>query len=101
MAGNKVEISSDLIQQYVNITGSDEDSALHLLEAFGGDLESAVNMYLEGESVSKPNQTSTSSGKSKSQKKNPIDIEKEEAIVVDDEPGSSHTTSSRLFFIQI
>ena len=49
MAGNvEVEITQDLIQQYVNITGSDEESALHLLEAFNGDLESAVNMYLEG-----------------------------------------------------
>lgn len=49
MAGNvEVEITQDLIQQYVNITGSDEESALHLLEAFNGHLESAVNMYLEG-----------------------------------------------------
>ena len=95
MAGNKVEISSDLIQQYVNITGSDEDSALHLLEAFDGDLESAVNMYLEGESASKTNQTSKSAtGKSKLQKKNAIEND-DDTIVLDDEPGSSGTSSNR------
>ena len=48
----KVEISDELIKQYVGITGSDESTAKHLLEAFGGDLESAVNMYLEGSDLS-------------------------------------------------
>lgn len=40
-----------IIEQYVNITGSDKESAKHLLDAFIWNLESAVNMYLEGGST--------------------------------------------------
>ena len=89
MAAKDGKISSDLIQQYVNITGSDEESALHLLEAFNGDLESAVNMYLEGggqlhssTKTSKP-KSSSSSGSAAAN----------DAIIVDDDlnrPSSSN-----------
>eukprot|EP00596_Hydrurales_sp_CCMP1899_P010719 CAMPEP_0119034524 /NCGR_PEP_ID=MMETSP1177-20130426/1506_1 /TAXON_ID=2985 /ORGANISM="Ochromonas sp, Strain CCMP1899" /LENGTH=144 /DNA_ID=CAMNT_0006992003 /DNA_START=114 /DNA_END=545 /DNA_ORIENTATION=+ len=41
---------AEAIASYCSITGSDEDSARHLLEALGWDLDAAVNMHMEQES---------------------------------------------------
>ncbi|XP_057301060.1 UBX domain-containing protein 7-like [Hydractinia symbiolongicarpus] len=47
MARNNV-LDKKLIEQYMNVTGTDETVAKSMLEAFEGNLESAINMYLEG-----------------------------------------------------
>ena len=88
MAGNNVKISSDLIQQYVNITGSDKESALHLLEAFDGDLERAVNMYLEGGVPPSTNQTASNAASSSSKKKKTNEINR------DNNPAENNSGSS-------
>ncbi|XP_066936195.1 UBX domain-containing protein 7-like [Clytia hemisphaerica] len=93
MAAASGKISSDLIQQYVNITGSDEESALHLLEAFNGDLESAVNMYLEGGGQLPP-KNRDSIIKTSTQNSSSSTTASDDAIVVDDElnkPSSSNS----------
>ena len=44
----KYEVDKSLIEQYINITGTDDTIAKNMLEAFDGNLEMAVNMFLEG-----------------------------------------------------
>lgn len=39
---------SEMIQQFINITGAEETVAKNMLEAFNNNLEMAINMFLEG-----------------------------------------------------
>ena len=48
MAAKELVIDGDLLQQYMGITGAaDEIAAQNMLEACNGDLQMAVNMFLE------------------------------------------------------
>ena len=47
MAQKSIVIDQALVEQYVNVTGTDEIVARNMLEACDGNLEVAINMYLE------------------------------------------------------
>jgi len=48
MATGNITTDSDMIQQFINITGTEETVAKNMLEAFNNNLEMAINMFLEG-----------------------------------------------------
>jgi len=48
MASNIQQSDSEMVEQFINITGSDATVAKNMLEAFGNNLEMAINMFLEG-----------------------------------------------------
>ncbi|XP_047130150.1 UBX domain-containing protein 7 isoform X1 [Hydra vulgaris] len=67
MAASNITVSDDLVQQYISITGADKTIALNMLLALNGNLEMAVNMYLEGLCVPEPSESlSPSSNRSSS-----------------------------------
>ena len=85
------------IEQYVNITGADKESAKHVLEAFSWNLESAINMYLEGsaggttigtsneDDISEVLSASSSHPSTSSLKRRQIDKSNSNPIIVDDQ----------------
>ena len=44
----RIDVDQNLIKQYINVTGIDEEVAKNMLEACNGNLELAINMFLEG-----------------------------------------------------
>ena len=60
MAASNITVNDDLVQQYISITGADKTIASNMLIALNGNLEMAVNMYLEGSFLPGPSESFSS-----------------------------------------